>query len=143
MSEHKRSDKNKTAYPVFRGLESLGISESEIAADLAVPARMVRDWRAGREPIAGSRLAFLTRLLDRLVTQGATVAAYGDARNTSAVGRLTRARDGLDQQKAFNRALSTLQEREGARLFAAWERRKLGMTAKTGAARDDWAVAAG
>lgn len=121
--------KNRTAYPVFRGLDELSVSDTDLAKALDAQPAEVTAWRTGAVRVPGRVAAFLTLVLDALVERRGSELSYAGGL-IAADGRmgtdcLLRARDSLQQQKAFNLALEPGDVQDGLRLFNQWRRRNV------------------
>lgn len=121
--------KNRTAYPVFRGLDELSVSDADLAKALEAQPAEVTAWRTGAARVPGRIATFLTLVLDALVERRGSELSYagglfaGTARTETE--NLVRARDSLQQQQAFNLALEFEDVREGLCLFNQWRRRNV------------------
>lgn len=117
--------KNRTAFPVFRGLNELRVSDAELAEALDAPVSDVAAWRAGVVRMPGRVAAFLTLILDAMVDRQGGDAIFLGAKSAVPFEKLMRARDSLQQQQAFNLGLAREDLVDGLRLFDDWLTRKV------------------
>jgi len=120
---------NRTAYPVFRGLDELSITDADLAKALDAQPADVTAWRTGAARVPGHITTFLTLVLDALVERRGSEMSYAGgliaAGARTATKNLARARDNLQQQQAFNLALELEDVQVGLRLFNVWRQRNV------------------
>ncbi|MEK9670923.1 MAG: hypothetical protein VW268_00280 [Rhodospirillaceae bacterium] len=129
MEKPKRDPQSKELYPLFQGLNEMGIGDAALADVLAESRAQVAEWRLGRRRMPGHAMACLTEFLNGLVQGRRSELSYATPMGLDLIAEdlnvLRRTNDSLNQQRAFNRALAKRDIERGERLLRDWRRRRL------------------
>jgi transcriptional regulator with XRE-family HTH domain len=111
-------------HPVFDGLDKVGLSGKDIADVVGVSASTVSKWRNGKTRMPGEIVALLTLVLgnqiEEVQQQFSEMGSVAGGWQLQARAGINSALDDLQTQERLNKALSTTDVREGAKMFRHW-----------------------
>lgn len=111
-------------FPVFDGLDKVGLSGKNIADIVGVSAPTVSKWRNGKANIPGDVIALLTLVLgnqlEEVQRRFSEMGSVAGAWQLQARAGINSAMEDLQAQERLNKALSTADVREGAKMFRHW-----------------------
>ena len=111
-------------HPVFDGMEKVGLTGKDVADVVGVSAPTVSKWRNGKSRIPGDIVALLTLVLgnriEELQQQFSSMGSVSGEWQLLARAGMNAALDDLQEQERLNKALSTTDVRNGAKMFRHW-----------------------
>jgi len=111
-------------FPVFEGMEKVGLTGRDIADVVGVSPPTISKWRNGKARMPGEVVALLTLVLgnriEELQTLFSGMGAVPGSWQFQARAGMDSALEDLQAQERLNKALPTRDIREGAKRFRHW-----------------------
>jgi len=112
------------ALPVFNGMEKVGLTGRDVADVVGVSPPTISKWRNGKTKVPGEIVALLTLLLGNRIEELQNIfsgmGAVPGSWQFQARAGMDSALDDLQEQERLNKALPTVDIREGAKRFRYW-----------------------